>query len=173
MNREQQRHRKHIWGGSPVKDKSQEGEIKDSEWTMKEAVLWQTQTFDLENGTICFCLAPVYHMSVLRLRREKLHELSPKTWSPLDWKKKEREKFPGMSSITQTSMTLDLVSLNLRFSAHRSFLRLAKLTWISTCRFSITPLLKNPAVKHSKALRKPDYINTSLPKTTCSLACSG
>lgn len=64
---------------------------------MKEAVLWQTQTLDLENGTICFCLAPVYHMSVLRLRREKLHELSPKTRRPLDWKKRESEKFPKMS----------------------------------------------------------------------------
>lgn len=30
------------------------GEREDSEWVMNEAVLWRTQTFDLENGTICF-----------------------------------------------------------------------------------------------------------------------
>lgn len=77
---------------------AEERERKDSEWTMKEAVLWQTQTADLENGTICFCLAPVYHKSVLRLRREKLHELSPKTRRPLDWKG-ERSSQKCLSSL--------------------------------------------------------------------------
>lgn len=75
---------------------------------------------------------------------------------------KKREKVPR-NVFRQTSKTLDLVSLNLCFLAHRSLLLLAKLTWIYICYFCIRSLLDNPVEKHSKALRKPDYITTSLP----------
>lgn len=96
-------------------------------------------------------------------KRKIARAQSKKTRSPLDWKKKKR-KVP--KNVLRQSNLYDAWSCVFEslFSAHRSFLWLAKLTWISICYVCITSLLENPAVKHSKALRKPDYIITSLPK---------
>lgn len=108
-----------------------------------------------------FCLAPVDHMSVLRLRREKLHELSSKKTTknpqnpkgPFDREKKKR--FP--QNVVRHSHLYDAqsVSLNLCFQPSESFLRLAKSNFRGK---------KNLLQKHSKALRKPDLVTTFLPK---------
>lgn len=95
---------------------------EEGQWTMKEAVLWQTQTFDLRNGTICFCLAPVDHVSVLRLRRENctssVQKQSPSYWKtdPPPQKSSGRSGLYGARRCVFESICLSL----------------ATLTWIST-----------------------------------------
>lgn len=139
-----------------------------------EAVLWfrQTQTFQLKMAPFVFCLAPVYHISVLRLRREKLHELSPKTKQKKKQQKKSLRSEKSSQNVTQNAASLDLVSLIFcLFQPIARFCLAAKLTLISVC--YLCKLVENPVEKHSKALRKPDYITTSLSETICRLAYSG
>lgn len=73
---------------------------------------------DLENGTICFCLAPVCHISVLRLRREKLHELSPKNQKSLRLKKEKQ--VPETSPVARRRRSLCLCSNTSRLRLARA-----------------------------------------------------
>lgn len=72
----------------------------------EEAVLWQTQTLDLENGTVCFaivvvvgcfffCLAPVDHVSSEIEKRKTARAQFPKRKKENQFhseKKKDPEK---------------------------------------------------------------------------------
>lgn len=120
--------------GGPVKDR---GEREKRQWVNHDrGSAMADRHLTWKNGTICFCLAPVDHILVLRLRREKLHALSPKTRKSLTFGKKnntKKEKFPKTSSVTQTCVMLDIVFLNLCFQPTDHSLLLAKLTWICSC----------------------------------------
>lgn len=117
--------------------------------------IWQTQTLDLENGTICFaivllffCLAPVDHMSVLRLRREKLHELSSEKVQSKNKFHSRQGRGPekGLASLAPQPSE----SRNLCFQPSQSFLGPAKGQfhfWGG----------KKPLQDTSKALRKTDF----------------
>lgn len=118
--------------------------------------IWQTQTLDLENGTICFaivffyffCLAPVDHMSVLRLRREKLHELSSEKVQSKNKFHSDKEEVPKKVS---RHSHLNHPSLGISASSpHNRFLGPAKGQfhfWGG----------KKPLQDTSKALRKTDF----------------
>lgn len=174
MHKEQRQRHKTYWEGWGVGGthcrREREKTVGES-W--KRQCYGRHRHFDLENGTICFCLAPVYHISVLRLRREKLHKLSPKTRGPLDWKKKSSQ---SSSSIDSSLKPLRRLILCLWTSIFFSP-QIVSLTSKANLDLHLLPLYQisigKPCwktLKGTKKARLHRHISTS---TICSLACSG
>lgn len=114
-------------GKSPVKDKSQEREKRQWMNQWKRQCYGRTQTLDLENGTILFLFSTsLSHIGSEIEKRKIARAQSKKTRSPLDWKKKKKKSSQKCLPSLKPFTTLDLVSFNFFFLAHRSFLWLAR-----------------------------------------------
>lgn len=109
-------------------------------------------TLDLEMAPYV-SVAPVYHTSVLRLRREKLHPVQ--VWSSHSLRIFRTLHVSSMKSkhLNYTLLVLKSVSLT------ASSLNINTLSMCFSCCF------ENPVMVSSKALRKPDYVITSWPMT--------
>lgn len=132
----------------------------------------QTNTdIPVEYGTICFLFSTSLSHIGSEIEKRKIARAQSKNKRKNNQKKSLRSE-KSSQNVTQNAASLDLVSLIFcLFQPIDHFCLAAKLTLISVC--YLCKLVENPVEKHSKALRKPDYIATSLSETICRLAYSG
>lgn len=174
MHKEQRQRHKTYWegwggGGGTL----QKRERKDSGWIMKEAVLWQTQTFWLGKWHHLFLFSTSLSHIGSEIEKRKIAQAQSKNKRSLGLKKKSSQ---SSSSIDSSLKPLRRLILCLWTSIFFSP-QIVSLTSKANLDLHLLPLYQisigKPCwktLKGTKKARLHRHISTS---TICSLACSG